>query len=121
MSYTALAFFKYYNFTEENLNRVAQAFGGTQWLPVLAVMLPVGVSFYTFKSMSYCIDVYRCEAPPMSNFIDFNAFEAMFPDLVAGSIIRDGAIEEQMRMRTHSSEKFARGVAFLGCGLAKRF
>lgn len=115
-----LGFFKYYNFTEENLNRVAQALGGSDWLPILNVVLPVGVSFYTFKSMSYCIDVYRGEAPPMSNFIDFNAFEAMFPDLVAGPIIRYGAIESQMRNRTLSPEKFARGVAFFACGMAKK-
>lgn len=117
---TLLAFFKYYNFTEENLNRVAMAFGGREWLPILNVVLPVGVSFYTFKSMSYCIDVYRGEAPPMSNFVEFNAFEAMFPDLVAGPIIRYGAIASQMRNRTLSSEKFARGVAFFACGMAKK-
>jgi len=115
-----LAFFKYYNFTEENLNRVAAAFGGREWLPVLNVVLPVGVSFYTFKSMSYCIDVYRGEAPPMSNFVEFNAFEAMFPDLVAGPIIRYGAIASQMRRRTLTNEKFARGVAFFACGMAKK-
>jgi len=83
-------------------------------------MLPVGVSFYTFKSMSYCIDVYRGEAPPISNFIDFNAFEALFPDLVAGPIIRYAAIEEQMRRRTHTFDKFARGIAFFACGLGKK-
>ncbi len=115
-----LGFFKYYNFTEQNLNYLALALGGHEWVPVLRVVLPVGVSFYTFKSMSYCIDVYRGEAPPMSNFIDFNAFEAMFPDLVAGPIIRYGAIAEQMRHRAHTTDKFARGIAFLACGLAKK-
>ena len=115
-----LAFFKYYNFTEENLNRVALALGGRPWLPVLQVVLPVGISFYTFKSMSYCIDVYRGEAPPMSNFIDFNCFEALFPDLVAGPIIRYGAIEQQMRDRVHTADKFARGIALFALGLAKK-
>ena len=115
-----LAFFKYYNFTEENLNRVAMAFGGTQWLPILQVVLPVGISFYTFKSMSYCIDVYRGDAPPMSNFIDFNCFEALFPDLVAGPIIRYGAIELQLHHRKHTAAKFARGVALFSLGLAKK-
>jgi alginate O-acetyltransferase complex protein AlgI len=115
-----LAFFKYYNFTEQNVNALAEAMGGKSWVPVLNVVLPVGVSFYTFKSMSYCIDVYRGEAPPMSNFIDFNAFEAMFPDLVAGPIIRYGAIAEQMRHRTHTHAKFARGVAFFACGMGKK-
>ncbi|MEI8195741.1 MAG: MBOAT family O-acyltransferase [Phycisphaerae bacterium] len=115
-----LAFFKYYNFTEQNLNTLALTLGSHEWVPVLRVVLPAGVSFYTFKSMSYCIDVYRGEAPPMSNFIDFNAFEAMFPDLVAGPIIRYGAIAEQMRHRSHTADKFARGIAFLACGLAKK-
>lgn len=115
-----LGFFKYYNFTEQNLNALAQAFGGPAWVPILSVVLPVGISFYTFKSMSYCIDVYRGHAPPMSNFIDFNAFEALFPDLVAGPIIRYGAIADQMRHRTHTYEKYARGIAFLACGMAKK-
>lgn len=115
-----LAFFKYYNFTEDNLNRLALALGGHSWLPVLQVVLPVGISFYTFKSMSYCIDVYRGDAPPMSNFIDFNCFEALFPDLVAGPIIRYGAIEQQMRSRTHTADKFARGIALFALGLAKK-
>jgi len=77
-----LAFFKYYNFTEENLNRVALALGGLQWLPVLQVVLPVGISFYTFKSMSYCIDVYPRRRAADEQFHRLQLLRALFPDLV---------------------------------------
>ena len=66
-------------------------------LPVLHLVLPVGISFYTFKAMSYAIDVYRGDARPMRRFTDYMCFEAFFPDLVAGPIIRYAALEEQMR------------------------
>src|SRR5262249_27469434 len=116
-----LGFFKYYDFTAENLNRVAAGLGlGSDWVPLLHVVLPVGISFYTFKSMSYAIDVYRGDSRPMSNFLDFCCFEALFPDLVAGPIVRYGQIADQMRHRTHTAEKFARGIAFFACGLAKK-
>jgi alginate O-acetyltransferase complex protein AlgI len=116
-----LGFFKYYNFTAENLNRVALGLGlGPEWVPLLQVALPVGISFYTFKSMSYCIDVYRGDSRPMSNFMDFCCFEALFPDLVAGPIVRYGQIADQMRHRTHTAEKFARGIAFFSIGMAKK-
>jgi alginate O-acetyltransferase complex protein AlgI len=115
-----LAFFKYYGFAEENLNALAQLLGGPQLVPFLRIVLPVGISFYTFKSMSYAIDVYTGEARPMVNFVDFCCFEAFFPDLVAGPIVRYAAIEQQMRAREHTSDKFARGVAFFALGLAKK-
>ncbi len=115
-----LAFFKYFGFARENLNALALALGGPQFLPPLEVALPIGISFYTFKSMSYAIDVYSGEARPMTNFVDYCCFEAFFPDLVAGPIIRYGAIERQMRERTHTSAKFARGVVLFSLGLAKK-
>jgi alginate O-acetyltransferase complex protein AlgI len=116
-----LGFFKYFDFTAENLNRVAAGLGfGPDWVPLLQVVLPVGISFYTFQSMSYAIDVYRGEARPMTNLLDFCCFEALFPQLVAGPIVRYADIAEQMRHRTHTAEKFARGIAFLACGLGKK-
>ncbi len=112
-----LAFFKYYGFATENLNAISRFFGGTTDLvPTLRILLPVGISFYTFKSMSYAIDVYRGDARPMRSFTDFCCFEAFFPDLVAGPIVRYGAIEQQMRSRTHTPEKFAPGRCFPGAG-----
>jgi alginate O-acetyltransferase complex protein AlgI len=115
-----LAYFKYYNFAQESIESLARSLGGHGVLPVLDVALPVGISFYTFQSMSYCIDVYRGHARPMTNLLDFCCFEAMFPQLVAGPIVRYGDVSEQMRRRSHTPEKFARGVAFFSLGLAKK-
>ena len=116
-----LAFFKYYGFAEENLNSLSAVLGfGADLAPTLRVVLPVGISFYTFKSMSYAIDVWAGDARPMTNFVDFCCFEAFFPDLVAGPIVRYGAIEQQMRERSHTPDKFARGVAFFAIGMAKK-
>jgi alginate O-acetyltransferase complex protein AlgI len=116
-----LAVFKYTGFVAENLNSVAALLGASkQLVPVLHLVLPVGISFYTFKAMSYAIDVYRGDARPMRRFTDYMCFEAFFPDLVAGPIIRYAALEEQMRLRQHTLEKFARGVAFLAFGMGKK-
>ena len=90
-------------------------------MPVLQIALPVGISFYTFKSMSYAIDVYRGDARPMTNFVDFCCFEAFFPDLVAGPIVRYGAIEQQMRERSHTAEKFAAASCFSASGWPRRY
>lgn len=116
-----LAYFKYSGFAVENLNHLAQVLGlGDHALPTLRVVLPVGISFYTFQSMSYAIDVYRGDARAMRSLADFLCFEAFYPNLVAGPIVRYAAIEQQIRSRTHSWEKFARGVAFFSCGMAKK-
>jgi alginate O-acetyltransferase complex protein AlgI len=115
-----LAAFKYTGFIAENVNAMARLLGGEAFVPVLHLALPVGISFYTFKAMSYVIDVYRGEARPMRRFTDYMCFEAFFPDLVAGPIIRYAAMEEQMRVRAHTADKFARGVAFFALGMAKK-
>jgi alginate O-acetyltransferase complex protein AlgI len=116
-----LAVFKYTGFVAENVNAMARFAGlSGDLLPVLHLVLPVGISFYTFKAMSYAIDVYRGDARPMRRFTDYMCFEAFFPDLVAGPIIRYSALEEQMRTRDHTLDKFARGVAFFAFGMAKK-
>jgi alginate O-acetyltransferase complex protein AlgI len=116
-----LAAFKYTGFVAENLNAVSRLLGlEGHLLPVLHLVLPIGISFYTFKAMSYAIDVYRGDARPMRRFTDYMCFEAFFPDLVAGPIIRYAAMEEQMRLREHTVDKFARGVAFFAFGMAKK-
>jgi alginate O-acetyltransferase complex protein AlgI len=121
MNLGLLAVFKYTGFVAENVNALGRAIGlGAELVPVLHLVLPVGISFYTFKAMSYVIDVYRGEARPMRGFTDYMCFEAFFPDLVAGPIIRYAAIEEQMRVRAHTLDKFARGVAFFSLGMAKK-
>ena len=121
MNLGLLAVFKYTGFVAENVNALGALLGlGHKLLPVLHLVLPVGISFYTFKAMSYAIDVYRGDARPMRRFTDYMCFEAFFPDLVAGPIIRYAALEEQMRVRQHTLEKFARGVAFFSLGMGKK-
>ena len=84
-----LGFFKYYTFTAENLNRLLATFG-TGSLPLLHLRLPIGISFYTFESMSYTIDVYRGIVRPARTFADLACFVSLFPHLVAGPIVRAG-------------------------------
>ena len=117
-----LGFFKYFNLAVDSYN------GLVGWLgsgdldldSVLRVSLPLGISFYTFQSMSYAIDVYRGDATAIKSFIDLSCFETMFPQLVAGPIIRFQEVADQLRERTHTSTKFARGVAFFCIGLSKK-
>lgn len=117
-----LGFFKYFNFSLENYNSLMTALGlsAWQWETVLRVTLPLGISFYTFQSMSYTIDVYRGEARAVRNFTDFACFVSMFPQLVAGPIIRFSEVADQLQARTHTVEKFARGVAMFSLGMAKK-
>ena len=116
-----LAYFKYIGFVTENLQALASKFGmGEDAVPVLQVILPIGISFYTFQSMSYCIDVYRGDARPMRRVMNFFAFETLYPQLVAGPIVRYLDISEQLNHRTHTFEKFSRGVAFFAMGMAKK-
>ena len=119
---TLLGFFKYYNFGAENVDALAQWIGlpGSGLGAALRVTLPLGISFYTFQSMSYAIDVYRGDAAPTRSFIDFACFVSMFPQLVAGPIIRYSEVADQLRYRTHTATKFARGIAFVCLGLAKK-
>ncbi len=117
-----LGFFKYFNFAVESLGALFTAAGfagpGTEW--VLRVTLPLGISFYTFQSMSYTIDVYRGRTAPLKNAIDFACFVSMFPQLVAGPILRFSEVSDQLRERTHTMQKMARGLAFFALGMAKK-
>ena len=117
-----LGFFKYTGFAMESYNQLFTLIGieGFDPLPVLSFLLPLGISFYTFQSMSYSIDVYRGDAKCIRNFLDFACFVAMFPQLVAGPIIRFQEVADQLAGRVHSFEKFARGVAFFSLGMAKK-
>jgi alginate O-acetyltransferase complex protein AlgI len=116
-----LGFFKYFGFGVANLAALASAFGlSAGAIRTLHVALPIGISFYTFQSMSYAIDVYRGEARPLRNPVDFACFVALFPHQLAGPIIRYWSIAEQFRTRTLTVTKFARGVAFLSLGMSKK-
>ena len=114
-----LSYFKYANFGVDSFNRILGAFGSepVSWTRVI---LPVGISFYTFQTMSYTIDVYRGVSKPVRQFRDFMCYVAMFPQLVAGPIVRFNTIEEQLHSRTHTFGKFYQGVVAFQSGLVKK-
>ncbi len=122
LNLTVLGFFKYFNFGVDSFNALAQSLGleSWQWNTFFRVILPLGISFYTFQAMSYTIDVYRGEAKAMKNFTDFSCFVSMFPHLVAGPILKFSYLADQLESRTLSFEKFARGATFVALGLAKK-
>ena len=117
-----LGFFKYFNFATDSFDAAVAALGlpGLSLDLAFRITLPLGISFYTFQSMSYSIDVYRGHAKGIRNFIDFACYVSMFPQLVAGPIIRFQEIANQLTNRSHNIEKFARGVSFICLGLAKK-
>lgn len=110
-----LGYFKYADFLINNVNGLL----GTQ-IPLTELALPIGISFYTFQSMSYIIDVYRGTAKAQRNWVDFGTFVALFPQLVAGPIVQYSTIAEQLRHRTVDMELFAEGVRRFIIGLAKK-
>ncbi|WP_438432610.1 MBOAT family O-acyltransferase [Gorillibacterium sp. sgz500922] len=110
-----LGFFKYADFLIGNLNSLL----GTSW-PLTELPLPIGISFYTFQSMSYIIDVYRGEAKAQRNWIDFGAFVSLFPQLVAGPIVTYNTVAGQMKSRRETASDFAEGVRRFIIGLAKK-
>ena len=114
-----LGVFKYLNFFMDSF---AALFGtdtaglGIHW----RLILPIGISFYVFQALSYLIDVYRGDAKADARFVDFAAFIALFPQLIAGPILRYKDLEDQFKQRTHSAEMFADGMARFLIGLAKK-
>jgi alginate O-acetyltransferase complex protein AlgI len=114
-----LGFFKYYMFTVESLNRLMSMVGADAF-PILKVTLPIGISFYTFHSLTYIIDLYRGHATPAKSFSNFSCFVALFPDLVAGPIIRYKTLAEQLAFREHTVSRFSSGVALFIIGFAKK-
>lgn len=110
-----LIFFKYTNFLIDIVNLVSP------WkLSALSLSLPVGISFYTFQTMSYVIDVYRGDARPQKNLISFGAYVALFPQLIAGPIVRYNTIEQQLSHRTVTLHGVTTGILYFTVGLAKK-
>ena len=110
-----LGFFKYYGFVLENIN----ALTGLQ-LPVRKISLPIGISFYTFQALSYIIDLYRGKFRAQKNLISFACYITMFPQLIAGPIVRYEDIERQLSVRSFSMERFGFGAMRFIFGLAKK-
>lgn len=118
---TFLGFFKYFNFFVESLETGLGALGVQTAMLHLSVVLPVGISFYTFQSMSYIIDVYRREVKPASSFPDYALFVAFFPQLVAGPISRATMMLPQvLGVRHFSREQFRDGLYLIFWGLFKK-
>jgi alginate O-acetyltransferase complex protein AlgI len=117
-----LAYFKYSGFFLDSLDGVGKAVGLGAPLPSLHVVLPIGISFYTFNSMSYTIDVFRRRIEPTHHVLEYTTFVALFPHLIAGPIVRFTDLAGQLRRLTPRlrSEQAARGVYFLACGLVKK-
>ena len=114
-----LGFFKYYMFAMGGVNAVVQSLGGEPFT-VLRVLLPVGISFYTFQAMSYTVDVWRGDAPPVKNFATFACYVSLFPQLVAGPIVRYNTVAEELDSRKHSWENWMRGMTYFCLGFAKK-
>ncbi|MHB1558187.1 MAG: MBOAT family O-acyltransferase [Isosphaeraceae bacterium] len=119
VSLGTLGFFKYFGFLEVNLNHLL-AWSGAGTVRVLEIALPIGISFYTFHALSYAIDVYRGTARPVRSFVDFACYIALFPQLVAGPIIRYNTVADQLVSRSHTWERFASGVALFILGFGKK-
>ena len=114
---TVLAFFKYFNFFADNLHVAFEALGWQVDFVTLRVLLPIGISFYTFMTMSYVIDVYRREIPATRRFLDFALFVAYFPHLVAGPILRAKNLLPQISLpRRISAEQLREGTWLIAWG-----
>lgn len=110
-----LGFYKYYGFLVENLNAILPVD-----IPYKELALPIGISFYTFQAMSYVIDVYRGKVAAQHSPVIFGAYVSMFPQLIAGPIVRYSDVEKQLQSRRFSKEKFGLGVAWFIQGLGKK-
>ncbi|HTM26738.1 MAG TPA: MBOAT family O-acyltransferase [Vicinamibacterales bacterium] len=118
---TLLGFFKYFNFFAANLQTLFAAIGWHLDFVTLRVLLPIGISFYTFVTMSYVIDVYRRQIQPTRNFVDFAVFVAYFPHLVAGPILRATALLPQIsHPRRISREQIRHGLWLIAWGFFQK-
>lgn len=115
MNLLILGFFKYYGFLMETLNALFPF-----EIPYRVLALPIGISFYTFQALSYIVDIYRKEVKPQKNILYFALYISMFPQLIAGPIVRYVDIEEQLNHRKLSIDKFGQGSMYFICGLAKK-
>lgn len=115
ISIAVLFYFKYFDFLIENINL---------WLnkkiDIFGIILPIGISFYTFQMISYLVDVYRGEAKVQKSFVKLATYISLFPQLIAGPIVRYTTVEKQLENREYTFEKFAHGVRRFVIGLAKK-
>lgn len=110
-----LGFFKYGDFMLQNINAI---FGSD--IPLMNLRLPIGISFYTFQTMSYTIDIFRGEAKAQKNIISFGAYVALFPQLIAGPIVQYKTVATQLVERKETFSSFEVGIKRFVCGLGKK-
>ena len=116
ISLSFLLFFKYYNFIALNLSRLPSIHVPT----VASLALPIGISFYTFQIISYTVDVWRGDCAAQRNYIHFGAYVTLFPQLIAGPIVRYTEIDEQLTSRRENANDFAEGILRFVVGLSKK-
>jgi alginate O-acetyltransferase complex protein AlgI len=117
-----LGYFKYAGFFLNSLDGIGHSLGLPVELPTLHILLPIGISFYTFNSMSYTIDVFRRRVTPTKHLLEYTTFVALFPHLIAGPIVRFTDLAEQLRRPRSvlTSRAASVGLFFLACGLTKK-
>ena len=118
----SLGFFKYFYFTLDNYNGLCRLFGldSLTWSTTLQITLPLGISFYTFQTLSYTLDIYRGHVRGTNRIIDFACFVTMFPQLIAGPIVRYNEVQKELKIRTITLAMFAEGAALFIVGLGKK-
>ena len=110
-----LGFFKYANFTINTVNSLTGA-----GIAAIKLALPIGISFYTFQSLSYVIDVYRRDTKVQKNILDFGTYVTLFPQLIAGPIVRYRTVAQEMKGRVENRADFARGISRFIFGMGKK-
>lgn len=116
LNVATLGFFKYADFLLENLGAIP----GMDFIEPLGIALPIGISFYTFQSMSYIIDVYRGTSAVQKSFVNFGAYVSMFPQLIAGPIVRYSDVDRELNDRKYNLDAAADGARRFVIGLAKK-
>jgi len=117
-----LGFFKYYMLLAASANEIAGWLGAGPWLPGWEIVLPIGISFFTFQSMSYTIDIYRREIKPTGDIIEFAAYVSLFPQLIAGPIVRYSEVYKTLRNLPAklSLSNLNLGLFYFTAGLVKK-
>ncbi|MBU6234409.1 MAG: MBOAT family protein [Alphaproteobacteria bacterium] len=115
----ALALFKYFNFGVDTLNAALEGMGFRP-MEFMHIVLPIGISFHAFQSISFLIDVYRKDAPPARSFMDFAAYNSLFPQMIAGPVLRYKDLADQFESRPHTLDQFSYGAYRFMLGFAKK-
>ncbi len=114
-----LAYFKYFNFGVETLDSLLQLLGFAQ-LDLWRVILPIGISFYVFQATSYLVDIYRADAPAAASYVELAAYISLFPQLIAGPILRYKDLAQQFRGRSHTFDRFSQGAYRFMIGFCRK-